>query len=321
MRSASTRSIPFVLFLVAFPPACEAPRAQDAPHHHTVELPLDRATVPLVVEGNRPYVEVTFRHPDGSAHAARLLVDTGGGGFLLTEPLARAIGLEWGATRSEEGMEFARAKSAPDAAIGGLALELDAGRIAVVLGRESILPPAAPGHADGMLPGHVLARHHVVFDYPRATFTIARPGVLTPRGDAVPMPVGNASGFPRTEIEVDGETYGLLLDTGAAFTMVSETLLKAWSDAHPDWPRHPGAFGEAKLLGGQTLETLFVPRARWGTHALAELGVTSQREGVFEGWMSSMTALPIAGALAGNVLRDFRVELDYANETLYLSKP
>jgi hypothetical protein len=36
--------------------------------------------------------------------------------------------------------------------------------------------------------------------------------------------------------------------------------------------------------------------------------------------MSSMTKGPIVGSLAGNVLKQFRVELDYANETLYLQR-
>jgi hypothetical protein len=120
---------------------------------------------------------------------------------------------------------------------------------------------------------------------------------------------------------VDGVTYGFLLDTGASFTMVSEVLLKSWGDSHPDWARHPGAFGEAATLGGQTLETMFIPSARWGSYALGELGVTSQKEGVFENYMSSMMTSPIVGALAGNVLKRFRVELDYANQKLYLSTP
>jgi hypothetical protein len=135
------------------------------------------------------------------------------------------------------------------------------------------------------------------------------------------MPVGKTSGFPRTEIEVAGTTCGFLLDTGASFTMVSEALLESWGEKHPGWPRHKGAFGDARTLGGQTLETMVVPTARWGDHALRELGVTSQREGTFERYMSSMMKEPIVGALGGNVLKKFRVELDYKNEALYLSAP
>ena len=37
--------------------------------------------------------------------------------------------------------------------------------------------------------------------------------------------------------------------------------------------------------------------------------------------MSKMTAAPIVGALASNVLKRYRVELDYANQTLYVSLP
>jgi hypothetical protein len=221
----------------------------------------------------------------------------------------------------EEGQEFASVVALPPVFVGDLALDVDVERASVVIGSENILRPVAPGRAEGMFPGHLLARHHVVFDYPRGTFTIARPGVLAPRGVALPMPVSARQGFPRTEVVVDGVTHGFLLDTGASFTMVSQALLASWGAAHPDWPRHEGAFGDAKTLGGMTLETMFVPAARWGGFDLEEVGVTSQRAGTFERWMSSMTEGPVVGALAGNVLKQFRVELDYANEMLYLSTP
>ena len=302
---------PLALFLAAL--GCSGPSE--------AARALEQVTVPLLVEGNRPFVDVIFHRPDGSERRARFLVDSGGGGFLIVEPLAREIGLTWGETTREEGQEFASVTTAPRAFVGEFPLDLDARRVAVVIGSENILRPVAPGHAEGMFPGHLLARYHVVFDYPMGTFTLARPGVLTPRGDAQPMPVSDKQGFPRTEIVVDGEPHGFLIDTGASFTMVSEALLKAWGAAHPVWPRHAGAYGEAKTLGGMTLETMFVQSARWGAHELHDFGVTSQREGTFERWMSSMMTAPIQGALAGNVLKRFRVELDYANETLYLSAP
>lgn len=281
---------------------------------------VDQVTVPLIIEGNRPFVEITFRKPDGTTRNARFLLDTGGGGFLITEPLARELGLKWGKTTHEEGSEFGAVTSQPDVYIGKLPLILNPERIAVVIGTDNVLPRAAPGRAEGMVPGHVLAKYHVVFDYPNATFTIAQPDVLTPRGTEVPMPVSKRSGFPRTEIIVGGSAYGMLLDTGASFTMVSEALLKFWGTQHADWPRHNGAFGEAATLGGQTLETMFVPGAQWGSCKIDEFGLVSQHEGTFERYMSGMMAAPIIGSLGGNVLKYFRVELDYAHETLYLSQ-
>ena len=124
----------------------------------------NRTTVPLHVEGNRPFVEVTFRKPDGSTHAARFLVDSGGGGFLIVEPLARDLGLAMGETMREEGQTFAKVTSPVQASVGSLPLELDPERVLVLVGKDNFLPPAAPGRADGMLPGHVLARYHVVLE-------------------------------------------------------------------------------------------------------------------------------------------------------------
>lgn len=48
--------------------------------------------------------------------------------------------------------------------------------------------------------------------------------------------------------------------------------------------------------------------------------VVERKEGVFEKWMRSMMTSPIVGSVAGNVLKQFRVELDYANQKLYLSR-
>jgi predicted aspartyl protease len=280
-----------------------------------------QATVPLLIEGNRPFIDIIFFRSDGSTRSARFLVDSGGGGFLMTEPLAHDLGLRWGAVMREQGTALAAVDVSPKASVGELPLDLDPKRVFVVVGSDNILPKVAPGHADGLFPGHLLAHYHVVIDYLKGTFTLALPNILTPKGNALPMPVAKSSGFPRTEIDVAGIKYGFLIDTGASFTMVSEVLLKAWGNDHHDWPRQPGAVGEAGTLGGTTLETMFVPQGHWGANELGEFGVVSQRKGTFESWMSQVMTAPIVGSLAGNVLKRFRVELDYPHEKLYLSAP
>jgi hypothetical protein len=305
--------------LVAFVPSTVS-MPQEAKPPESASPPA-QATIPLKVEGNRPLVDLTLTRADGTTRKATFFVDTGGGGFILVEALAKDLGLTWVGWRKEEGQKFSLIEKAPKVSVGEFPLELDPVRVLVVLEKENMLPAAAPGHADGMLPGHVLSKYHVVFDYPAGKFTVAKPGALESKGDALPMPVAKKSGFPRTEIEVDGEKLGFLVDTGASFTMVSEVLLKRWGAKHPDWDRKPGAVGEAATLGGQTLETMIVPKARWGTNEISGLGVTSQGEGTFEKWMSGMMSEPIVGSLAGNVLKRYRVDLDYPNEKLYLSAP
>lgn len=307
-------AICFLLFTVA-------DRQVVAQNASPTPVVVDHVTVPLLVEGNRPFIDVTFHLPNGAPRTARFLIDSGGGGFLIAEPLARDLGLRWGAISREEGTDFASPEVPPKASVGEFPLDLNPKRVWILIGVTNILSKAAPGHADGMFPAQLLAQYHVVLDYPKGTFTLARPGVLTPKGDALPMPVSKQSGFPRTEIEVAGVTYGFLIDTGASFTMVSEVLLKSWGRDHQDWPRHPGAVGEAATLGGQTLETMFLPGGRWGAYQLQQFGVVSQHEGTFERYMSSMMTAPIVGSLAGNVLKRFRLELDYPNAKLYISTP
>ena len=302
----NTLRVQWPLFLALAAPAL----AQNAP---------DQVTVPLVVINHRPYVDVTLKRPDGTTRTARLLLDTGGGSFIIVEPLAHDLGLTWGKPSREEGAELAELSTTPDARIGNVPLRLDPERVLVEMGRTNFMPAAAGAVAEGMIPGHVLAQYHVVFDYPARTLTVAKPGVLKPLGGAVEMPVKLQSGYPRTEIEVDGQKHGMLLDTGASFTMVSTALLGAWGSAHPDWKRYTGAYGDATTLGGQTLETMFVPHLVWAGNDLPDAGVTSQRAGVFEQYMSRMMAAPIEGSLAGNVLEHFRVEIDYKNQKLYLS--
>jgi predicted aspartyl protease len=308
------------LAIVALALACKSSQphpAQEPPRQPSAS---DRATVPLHVEGNRPYIDVTLEKADGTARRARFLVDSGGGGFILVEPLARELGVRLGETMTEGESRLARVTSPLRAKVGEFALELDPKRILVRIGESSPLP-GAPVRAEGMLPGHVLAHYHVVFDYPKATFTIARPGALEPVGEPVPMPVSKHMGFPRTELEVDGKTLGFLLDTGASFTIVSQALLESWGKAHPDWERHQGAHGEAATLGGRTIETMYVDGATWHGNALGRFGVVSQPVGAFEEWITAMMTAPVVGALAGNVLEQFRVELDYRGQKLYLTRP
>ncbi|MEM1082225.1 MAG: hypothetical protein AAGH65_11650, partial [Pseudomonadota bacterium] len=199
------------------------------------------------------------------------------------------------------------------AMLGDLQLPLQEDRVLISIDGEK-----------GLLPGHVLAQHHVVMDYVAATITLAPPGSRTPVGQAFPMPVSDPMRFPRTEITIAGETVGMLLDTGPAATILSQKVMKRWHEQHPDWAHYDGAHGLAEALqraGGQVLETLVAEDAQWAGVGLDELTLAAQRTGVFERYMSRMMTAPVVGALGSNAFRSLRLELDYANETLYVSRP
>src|SRR5581483_7759859 len=75
----------------------------------------DRVTVPLRVEKNRPFIMVTLQRVDGTGRSAKFLVDTGAGGFQITEPLARDLGLQWGTPFKGDTSQLAPVKKAPAA--------------------------------------------------------------------------------------------------------------------------------------------------------------------------------------------------------------
>ena len=270
------------------------------------------ATVELLIDDGRPMVMLRVEGPGGAMAHGRFLVDTGGGAFILPEATAREAGIVWGEPMTAEGRELARPETAVTARMSDLELPLRPERTLVAIGREI-----------GLLPGHVLAKFHVVFDYPARTLTFAPPGSVEPIGRSMPMPVSQPMGFPRTEIELGDERLGMLLDTGPAATILSDAVVARLHDAHPQWPYHDDAREEAEALeraGGQVLATLVARNARWAGLDIGPVTLASQQEGVFENWMSGMMTAPIVGALGSNVFLDFRLELDYANETLYLSR-
>jgi hypothetical protein len=105
--------------------------------------------------------------------------------------------------------------------------------------------------------------------------------------------------------------------------MISQTLIDKWQATHPDWPRCIGAVGAANMIGGAfdaKAEMLRLPEMQWDTFDLPRVGVVSRPPGTFEKQMSDMMTAPIVGSIAGNVLRAFRIEIDYRHGLTYLEK-
>ena len=284
-----------------------------------IEVDRTSGTVALTLEMGSPVVTLTLRKPDGSARPTRFLVDTGGGALMLAEPVAIELGLaiDRAQVTEEEGSTYAP-MTPPLIEIEHLTVDLTDARCMAVLDSPTIMPGTTP---EGFLPGHVLMHHQVVFDYPAGRFTLARPGTLEPRGEPVPTAIQPSNGFPRLEVEIGGERFGFLLDTGASFSMVSIEQLKRWQQADESLPWMTGAVGEANMLGGafdSQAIMMRLPTMRWGPFEMQGVAAVSRRAGTFERNMSSMMTAPIVGALGSNLLRRFRVEIDYAAGTTYL---
>lgn len=279
------------------------------------------STVPLYVDHNRPFVDVGFTRPMGQVRPTRVWVDTGGGAFIVTEAVARDLGVPLEAIPNTPGdlqSPFAKIP-VPRVQVGNVQLDLIGVDTLAILGVRTVIPGVL---AEGLFSGSALARYQVIFDYPHRRFTIGEPGSFGLLRRPVPLAVHPQSGFPRVEIEVVGKPCGMLLDTGASYTMISRALAERWSAEHPEWPRAEGAIGAANMGHEVDRDALMlrVPEVIWGGFRLSDVGVVSRPVGTFEERMAPMVSGPILGATGGNVLKVFRLELQYARSVLALEQ-
>jgi hypothetical protein len=264
-------------------------------------------SVPMSVEGNAPIITLTFRKPGGSVRTARFLFDSGGGAIIFDQELAADIGLKpEGAAISDEGQQY-KAVEVPAASIEGMPLDLRTSKAFVHLGATSF---TNRDKVEGLLPGKALEHYQVVLDYPRQQLSVGAPGSLPHRGERLPCPYIASSGHPRVDVKIDGASYGFLLDTGTQITLIREDLLQRWSKEHHDWPHSTGAVGLANEGTDPDVFLLRIPLFQLGSFTVNSVVTASRPNDTFSA-TSFETPAAIVGALGGNVLSQFRIEIDY----------
>ena len=264
-----------------------------------------------------PIVTLNFKRLDGTKRSANFAFDSGGGAIILDETLADNLGLKsTGEAVEEDGARFAPTKP-PVVQFGSMLVSFSTSKAFLHLGKNSF---DTRERIEGLLPGKALEPYQVVIDYPRERFTIAPSGCVTHQGMRVQSPFLPASGHPRIEVSVDGKNYGLLLDTGSRVSMARRSLLESLSAAHPTWPHSTGASGTADMPDGSGEEFLLrVPEVTWGPFQITNVLFVSRPDDVYSP-TSFETPDSIVGALGGNVLKHFRVEIDYPRGTSYLEQ-
>ena len=286
--------------------------------HSQAAQVVTHVTVPMSVEGNAPIVKLTFKRRDGGLRTARFAFDSGGGGIIFDEGLAADLGLSPGGTAiSEDGQEY-KAVDVPTAFLGGMPIDLRTSKAFVHMGTTSFTKRDT---IEGLLPGKAFERYQVVLDYPRQLFSVGEAGSLPHRGKRLASPYVLSSGHPRVEVGIDGVTYGFLFDTGTKLTLARADILRKWSKEHPDWPKSTGAAGPANENGASDAVAfiLRVPALQFGAFRLTQVALVSRPDETYSP-TSYVTPAPIIGALGGNVLRQFRVEIDYPEQLLFLEQ-
>jgi hypothetical protein len=259
------------------------------------------------------YAELDFVRSDRSLHRALAYVDMGSPKMTIRESLFTDLNLD-----RQEILSFK---------VGDALVEV---RTSDVITEPR--PPSSVGSdlkVEAMLPASVLQRYQVVIDYRERSLVLARPGTIEPQGIPVPFSIHPVTGLAVVNASIFGGSYAMTVDNGSAYTWVRQRVAKQWTAAHPDWERGIGAVGPSNMMmSGDTTETMGIlmriPDIAVGSVNLRQVGVLAAGPtrlvpgfvDLFD-WYSAKNPVPVVGWIGGNVLKQFRLTLDYPNRTIY----
>lgn len=197
--------------------------------------------------------------------------------------------------------------------------------------------------SDGFLGSRWFAGRVWEFDYPNKTLRFG--ATWRPRKKDVPVALGfrkDGQGvrdlnFPRIAISIDGETFQMLLDTGATAQLTStssrefnlpentktgtsymvNSVFEKWIVNHPDWKVIENAEGVTK----RAFRMIQVPEVRIGTLTVGPVWFSERRDKDFHEYMSPNMDQPIDGAIGGSALKYCRFVIDYPNAVAYFQSP
>jgi hypothetical protein len=267
-------------------------------------------SVPFVLDGNRVYAEVEFVAPEGKPRKALVFVDLGSPSMLLSNELYEQLNL--GSNKSV-GLR-----------IGAMNITVESRLVTsdewfpFSIGKDRTV--------EGLLPAGVLQKYQVSFDYAAHTMTLASPATLRSQGTAVPFRLNAMTGLIAIEATIDGHTYPIAIDNGSGFTWIRKSAAQEWFARHPDWQRGDGAIGPSNMRMAQDgIETagalVRIPEIKLGSLRVQQAGVLAigpdDQGHDFMDWYSTKNAVPVIGWLGGNVLRHFRITIDYPQQISY----
>ncbi len=267
-------------------------------------------TAPFILDGNRVYAELAFVRPDGTLRKVLAFVDLGSPSKILSEPLFSELQLH-------------QTKPPP----------FEAGHMPVRVApstatSDTWLPYSIGDHrsVEALLPAGVLQKYQVVIDYAGRALTLAEAGTLKATGVPVPFRINEKTGVIAVDASINGRTYPVTIDNGSAYTWLRKTTVQEWIDAHPDWQRGIGAVGASNMrMADDGIEAagilLRIPQIKLGSLSVQRVGALAIGRSItnwdFMDWYSEKNPGSVVGWLGGNVLRGFRITIDYPNHMTY----
>lgn len=179
-------------------------------------------------------------------------------------------------------------------------------------------------------------------DYPAKKLSLCAPDKIPSVSSEHTVPLGFRLGprrerrnhLPRITITIGGEPVEMLLNTGATI-MLSESAQKALGDDGPAtrgvsfitderlsaWQKKHGWRVIEKAEAGDSGRLIEVPKVGIGGYEVGPVWFAGQPDRVYRDHVSRQLDAPVEGAVGGNLLKWFRVTLDYPSAKAYFEKP
>ncbi len=273
------------------------------------------ATIPFTLDAQRVILEVAFRTPDGGSRKTLVWFNMGMPAPVLSKALYRELGIDRGQplrfSIGEDAIEIA-----PRAVVDG-----DGG-----VGAPDFAHLFAPRPVEAMLPAAIFQRFAVTLDYRRRTLTLTQPGAQNADSVAAPCAVNPKTGLVTVEAAIAGALYPVVIDAGSGYSWMRGDIVAKWLAAHPEWRRASGAVGESNanmidLAFEKEGVVLRPPEISIGDLRLQNVGLLGTEDGLigdffWDNWGKAASG-PVIGWLGGNVLKDFKLTIDYPNRMTY----
>jgi predicted aspartyl protease len=271
-----------------------------------------RSEIPFrVVGGDQPLLVVSARF--NGSDPLDCVLDTGASHAMLLPEVAARLGVRVEETRQAQGA------GGPVEVWIGTADTIALGD-AVVRSVPLLMSPdlerigrAVGARIDGNI-GHGFLRHfRVTVDYERQSLTLCspdEPADSRPARAELPFRLAHpAKPLIVLPVKANGHDFQFALDTGASITVISPEAARRCGVEGVAMPSMTGGGGAVPSAAG-TLKSLAIDR----------VSISRVRVAIadFVGMLARVTGAPMDGIIGTNVLRRFRVTIDYPAERLVL---
>jgi Aspartyl protease len=261
-----------------------------------VPTPLPRMVPLFTASGEAPIVlpavfdDRVLLHADIDGHAVWLHLDTGTSSLVLGGQDAKALGAT---------LDPVTHYTQP------LAVE-----IGPVNARARFQILATYGFVDngrrisGLIGGPFFHANVVTVDYPNQRVIFYPPGTFTPPQGVTPTPIELMSNTPTVEATIGSEGGHFLLDTGSSVTELSGAFAKKV---------RLGFFHGNVITAGGGLRS----EGSYDSPDIVFAGFTIRRPRVL---VATEPRVPVDGIIGRNILSNFSLTFDYANQVVYIAR-